>query len=46
MWTSQEEMKIRLDALVFRMDAHHAKTEANHEELMTAMKVNHETIEA
>jgi hypothetical protein len=40
MWTSQEEMKTWIEALISRMDVHQAKTEANHEELMAAMKAS------
>jgi hypothetical protein len=46
MWINQDEMKTRIDVLVSRMVAHQANTEANHEELMAAMKVSQEWMEA
>jgi hypothetical protein len=42
----QEQIKTYIDCLVSRMDAHQAKTEANHEELMAIMKASGKRVEA
>jgi hypothetical protein len=41
-----EKFEIIQSTLVSRMDVHHTKTEANHEELIAARKANHERTEA
>jgi hypothetical protein len=41
----QEKMRARVGSLISWMDAHHAKTETNHEELIASMKASHESIE-
>jgi hypothetical protein len=41
-----EKFEVLQGTLVSRTGAHHAKTQANHEELMAAMKASHERIEA
>lgn len=44
MWTGQEEIKTQIDALIFCMDVHLFKTEANQEEMMAAIKASQEKI--
>jgi hypothetical protein len=40
----EAKIMARLDSLASQIDAHQAKTEANHEELMAIMKVSQETV--
>jgi hypothetical protein len=43
---NNRKFEVLQGTLVSRMDAHHAKTEGNHEELKGAMKASHERVEA
>jgi thiamine biosynthesis lipoprotein ApbE len=40
----EAKLMARLDSLVSRVNAHQAKTEANHEELMAIMKASQERV--
>jgi multidrug resistance efflux pump len=45
-WARQKEIKPEIGAPVSRIVIHQAKTDANNEESMVAMKASHERIEA
>jgi CII-binding regulator of phage lambda lysogenization HflD len=42
----QEAMKAQMVSLISKMDAHHARTEANHERMMAKLGAHHERIMA
>jgi hypothetical protein len=44
--TNREEMEAQVGSLVSRMDAYHAKREANHEMLMAKLDAHHERMRA